>query len=164
MGLIHAKGNLLDMAENGEFDVIVHGANCMCVMGSGIAREIKTRFPQAENADNATAPFDYQKLGNYTHASCDGLGGHVFTIVNAYTQFKTSTGGEDVFEYVAFLLILQKLAHSISEGGNPVKVGFPYIGMGLAHGDPDRIIGLIEHFESEIEKTGSTVTLVEFAK
>ena len=57
MSLIRKKGNLLDMAERGEFDIIVHGANCICVMGSGIAREIKARFPQAAQADLFSGTF-----------------------------------------------------------------------------------------------------------
>ena len=31
------KGNIFDLAEQGEFDVVVHGCNCFCTMGKGIA-------------------------------------------------------------------------------------------------------------------------------
>ena len=49
--LKHAKGNLIDMAEAGEFDVIVHGCNCQNTMGSGIAKEMRARYPGVYQAD-----------------------------------------------------------------------------------------------------------------
>ena len=45
--LKHAKGNLLDLAEAGEFDIVVQGCNCFCAMGGGIAREL--HFYLSEN-------------------------------------------------------------------------------------------------------------------
>ena len=166
MSLIRKKGNLLDMAERGEFDIIVHGANCICVMGSGIAREIKARFPQAAQADAATAAHDYGKLGTYTEAQCGGVDGHEFTIINAYTQFKpASHHTHDVFEYLSFEMILQKLVYAISHHAvSDVRVGFPYIGMGLANGDAMTIIESIKSFAVKISALGGTVTMVEFER
>ena len=43
--LKHTKGNLLDLAEAGLFDVVVQGCNCFNTMGGGIAREIRERYP-----------------------------------------------------------------------------------------------------------------------
>ena len=44
-------GDLIEMAEHGDFDVIVHGCNCFCTMGAGIALQIKHHFPEAYYAD-----------------------------------------------------------------------------------------------------------------
>ena len=49
------RGDLLKLALDGHFDVIVHGCNCQCVMGAGIALSIKNAFPEAFAADLATA-------------------------------------------------------------------------------------------------------------
>ena len=38
------KGNLIDMALAGAFDVIAHGCNCMNTMGKGLALQIKNNF------------------------------------------------------------------------------------------------------------------------
>ena len=162
MTLLHTKGNLLDLAEAGEFDIIVQGCNCFNAMGGGIAREIRERYPHVSEVDSMTDRGDYTKLGSWTKGvvfTGDGLN-HLgeFTIINAYTQYKMSTG-EDVFEYIAFQLILQKLAHMYPGG----DFGFPYIGMGLAMGDKDLIIQMLEDFADQITATGGTVTLVEFA-
>ena len=152
--LKHTKGNLLDLAEAGEFDLVVQGCNCFNTMGGGIAREIRERYPQAMLADNETVRGDYNKLGNYTLARASVA---EFDIINAYTQYNMSTG-EDVFEYYAFQLILQKLAHAYPKG----NFGFPYIGMGLAGGDKQIIMAMIEEFADAISTSGGSVTLVEF--
>jgi O-acetyl-ADP-ribose deacetylase (regulator of RNase III) len=152
----HTKGNLLDLAEAGEFDVVVQGCNCFCAMGGGIAREIRERYPHVAKVDAQTDLGDYTKLGNWTCAAVvTPTGG--FEIINAYTQFNMSTG-EDVFEYAAFELILQKLVKAF---GNK-RFGLPYIGMGLARGDKNIILEQIENFAKNVNAQGGTVTLVEF--
>ena len=154
--LKHTKGNLLDLAEAGHFDIVVQGCNCFNTMGGGIAKEIRERYPHVAAADNETMRGDYTKLGSwtdevvFTETDC-------FNIINAYTQYKMSTG-DDVFEYVAFELILQKLLFCYPGR----RFGFPYIGMGLAKGNQQKIIGLLEWFADEVNKKGGTVTLVEF--
>lgn len=150
--LKHVKGNLLDLAEAGEFDVVVQGCNCFNTMGGGIAREIRERFPMAATVDDETSKGDYNKLGNYTTAFTGK-----FLIVNAYTQYNMSQG-TDVFEYAAFAVILQKLEHEFGSK----KIGLPYIGMGLAGGNKDVIIPMIEYFAKSVSIKGGTVTLVEF--
>lgn len=153
--LIHTKGNLLDLAEAGEFDIVVQGCNCFNTMGGGIAREIRERYPQVAAADQLTARGNYFKLGTWT---LEIVGqDNRFTIINAYTQFNMSTG-EDVFEYAAFELILKKLLHKYPGK----RFGFPYIGMGLAGGDRTRILPMLEEFAQKILATGGTATLVEF--
>jgi len=153
--LKHTKGNLLDLAEAGEFDVVVQGCNCFNTMGGGIAREIRERFPMVYSVDLQTVRGDYNKLGNWTE--CDVGVPNRFTVVNAYTQYDMSTG-EDVFEYAAFELICQKLVHAFGDK----RIGLPYIGMGLAGGDKDTIMMMIEFFAQAVAKKGGSVTLVEF--
>ena len=55
-------------------------------------------------------------------------------------------------------LILKKLEYIYPTA----RIGFPYIGMGLAGGDKDIIIPMIELFAEKIARTGGSVTLVEF--
>lgn len=150
--LVHTKGNLLDLAEAGEFDIVVQGCNCFNTMGGGIAREIRERYPMAALVDNETLKGDYNKLGNYTTAFTGK-----FLIVNAYTQYDMSRG-TDVFEYTAFQMILEKLTYAYPGK----RIGLPYIGMGLAGGDRDTIIPMIEWFAERIALEGGSVTLVEF--
>ncbi len=158
--LKHVKGNLLNLAEAGDFDIVVQGCNCFNTMGGGIAKEIRERYPMVAKVDQATIYGDYNKLGTWsvgaafhpTDADKDYL------IINAYTQYNMSTG-QDVFEYTAFELILQKLLHAFPGK----RFGFPYIGMGLAGGNKLIIMEQLENFAEQFSSTGGTVTLVEFA-
>lgn len=163
MLLNFAKGNLIDMAEAGEFDIIVHGCNCQNTMGSGIAKEIRERHPVAYRADTnmhkkMAHPVDL--LGNYSwHVGCVGKEGKTFTIVNAYTQLNYLPRGVDHFDYDSFKLILKKLATI-----EPRKrYGFPMIGMGLAGGDKDRIMKILFAFGGQVYANGGSVTMVEFS-
>lgn len=147
------KGDLLAMGKANDFDIIVQGCNCFNAMGSGIAAQIKQQFPDAELADNETVRGDPGKLGTYTI----GMHGRL-VIINAYTQFGTSQNGEDVFEYNAFRRILDKLAHRFGIW----RFGFPMIGMGLAGGNKERILAMLEDFSQKVEAQGGSITLVEF--
>lgn len=158
--LKHMKGNLIDLAEQGHFDWIVHGCNCQNTMGSGIAKEIKDRYPEAYGADTA-----YSKgknpvslLGNYSKQFFFPTNKSNFGIINAYTQLNFQPRGIDHFEYESFYLILRKLSAIYPDK----SFGFPYIGMGLAGGDKPRIIPMLERFAEQITLTGGSATLVEF--
>ena len=161
--LKHAKGNLIDMAEEGLFDVIVHGCNCQHTMGSGIAKEIRARYPGVYTADyvaHRDAGFPMNLLGNYSLSTdTENIFEYKFVIVNAYTQLNYLPRGVDHFEYDSFNLILRKLA-TIYRGK---RFGFPYIGMGLAGGNGFRIQNMLQEFARRVEDTGGSVTLVEFA-
>lgn len=161
--LIHTKGNLIDLAEQGEFDVIVHGCNCLNTMGSGIAKEIRERYPAAYEADTTLTlklqddtNSQVQKLGCYTTHLVNGE--HKFLIVNAYTQVMFSPRDVDHFEYASFEVILKKMLHEYGT----FNIGFPYIGMGLAGGDKDRIVAMLEDFAEKVTAQRGSVTLVEF--
>ena len=159
--LKHTKGNLIDLAEQGVFDIIVHGCNCQNTMGSGIAKEIRQRHPRSYVADTRyhsiqTDPVNM--LGNFSLVMIPVGDTGSCTIINAYTQFNYLPRGVDHFEYESFGLILKKLAHIAPKA----RFGFPYIGMGLAGGDKDRIIAMLEDFAKKVSSKGGSVTLVEF--
>src|SRR5688572_22319683 len=80
------QGDLIQLARDGEFDVIAHGCNCFCTMGAGIAKAIRSGFPAAYEADLATLRGRREKLGT---CSCAEIAneGNSLVVVNAYTQF-----------------------------------------------------------------------------
>lgn len=84
MRIVH--GDLIKLALAGEFDVIIHGCNCQCAMGAGIAKTIRDVFPEAYQADLATVKGSRTKLGTYSCAAVQ-RGGTTITIVNGYTQY-----------------------------------------------------------------------------
>lgn len=132
-------GNLLDMAKKGEFDVIIHGCNCLHAMGAGIAKYIKQDFPEAYAADKQTKYADKNKLGTFSEATISRDGKN-FVVINAYTQFEFNGRGKDLFEYDKFPQLLQSIKNKYGDK----RIGLPLIGCGLAGGDEKRILGMIE--------------------
>ncbi len=146
------KGDLLKLAEDGTFDVIIHGCNCFCVMGAGIAKSVKLKFPEAFQADCQTEKGDRDKLGTYSSALIE-RDNHNFTIINAYTQYHWSGKGNKA-DYNA----IRSVFSAIKQDFSGQRIGYPLIGAGLAGGDWSRIASIIEE-ELEAEEH----TLVEFA-
>lgn len=147
------KGNLLTLAQNGTFDVIVHGCNCQCTMGSGIAKEIKRIFPGAFEADQLTKKGDRSKLGKISVATAKHAE-HEVTIVNGYTQFHwRGTGVKADYDAIGSVMAIVKSQFSGKQ------IGYPKIGAGLANGDWARIAKIIDN-----ELAGEDHTLVLYSK
>ena len=143
------KGNLITLAKEGEFDVIAHGCNCFCTMGSGIAKQIKQVFPQAYSVDLKTIKGDKKKLG--TCSCCDIIPLNL-TVVNAYTQY--DFGGKKVnVNYKAVCRCMDWIANNFKDK----RIGLPKIGAGLAGGDWSIIQQIIEEKMFECD-----VTIVEY--
>lgn len=160
--LHRVKGNLIDMAEQGQFNIIVHGCNCQNTMGSGIAKELRARYPGVYEADTLagkTWQTPVAKLGNFSTYATVGKQGNPFVVINAYTQLHYLPRGVDHFEYESFYVILRKLEHIVKDN---VSIGFPYIGMGLAGGNSAVILDMLETFAYNVTKKGGKATLVEF--
>jgi len=133
------KGNLIDLAEQGQFNVIVHGCNCFHTMGAGIAKEIATRYPPAYVADCIlTKNGDETKLGKYTWQEVHAYTGRSFIVVNAYTQYKYGRGGPHV-DYDAIKSAFNMIAKQF--GGS--TIGYPKIGAGFGGGDWNKIQTII---------------------
>jgi O-acetyl-ADP-ribose deacetylase (regulator of RNase III) len=120
------KGDLVQKAQAGEFDVIVHGCNCFCTMGAGIAKTIKQVFPAAYAADMTTIAGDKAKLGQYTVANVP-VGNKTLAILNAYTQYQWRGPGPHI-EYEAVRQVFRRVKQEY--GGQ--RIGYPAIGAGLA--------------------------------
>lgn len=149
------KGDLIKLAKQGQFDVIVHGCNCFNSFGKGIALTIKKEFPEAYAADCKTVKGDRNKIGTYTGVVVMNDVGGELGIINAYTQYGYWEK-KDLFEYEGFQRVLDDFASSPQEGA---RWGFPLIGCGLAGGDKERILKMIEN-----TLAGMDVTVVEYEK
>lgn len=146
------QGNLLDITEG----IIVHGCNCRGVMGSGVAKAVRDKYPgvyknyrfEFENYGlklgkiQANAPktlFDFVvDRGAYL---CSELPAKL-VVVNALTQ---ETYGRDAnVQYVSYEALEQCFAAvrrlALNTG---LPVYFPKIGAGLGGGDWRIIEGII---------------------
>lgn len=145
------KGDLIQLALSGEFDVIIHGCNCQNAMGAGIAKTIKQVFPEAYAADQATEKGSRDKLGTFSYARVASLK-YELVIVNAYTQFHWKGKGLKA-DYDA----IKRVMKSIKSEFSGMRIGYPLIGAGLAGGDWSVISAIIDK-----ELSGEDHTLVQF--
>ncbi|MEZ6040391.1 MAG: macro domain-containing protein [Planctomycetaceae bacterium] len=147
------RGDLLKLAVEGTFDVILHGCNCQCAMGAGIAKAVKAVFPEAYEADCQTEKGAEEKLGSISYARTERNAREII-IVNGYIQLHWRGSGTKV-NYQALRSVLATVRKNF--GGK--RIGYPKIGAGLAGGDWNRIAAIIEE-----ELDGEDHTLVEFAR
>ncbi len=147
------KGDLVKLAIKGEFDLIIHGCNCFCTMGAGIAKTIKQKFPEAYEADLKTEKGDKAKLGTISWAKSKTVKGEVI-IINGYTQFNWRGSGRKA-DYEAIRAVFKMVKQEFSG----LRMGYPAIGAGLAGGDWNIISAIIE-----AALKGENHTFVEYQK
>jgi O-acetyl-ADP-ribose deacetylase (regulator of RNase III) len=146
----YVDGDLLKLADEGYFDVIAHGANCFCVMGAGIAPQIKAKYPEAYAVDCETTAGDVKKLGTITHTK-----NTTPIVVNIYSQYDTKgrRQGKMDLDYDA----LRSGIKAMKEKFSGKRFGLPFIGTGLAGGEESKVIAIIEE-----EMRGEYVTMVRY--
>lgn len=139
-------------------DVICHQVNCQGIMGSGIAKEIRERFPEVYEKFCKSYKAKENKLGNID--IIDVCNGERF-IVNMYSQDNYLPRRIRHTDYDAFKTCLMKIKDAFYEKRHKITIGFPYkIGCGLGGGDWNTILGLIEEvFKDSPTQLPYSVTL-----
>jgi O-acetyl-ADP-ribose deacetylase (regulator of RNase III) len=145
------EGDLIKLARQGHFDVIIHGCNCFNTMGAGIARQIAIECPEATIKDNYTKRGDKNKLGTFTEAEIE-RGPIKFVVVNAYTQYGCQVSKVNV-DYEAIRHAFEKIKLKFTGK----RIGIPLIGAGLAGGDWNIIAPIIDGIME-----GEDLTLVKY--
>ena len=143
----YLKGALLDS----DCDYICHQVNCRGVMGAGIARQIRERFPEVyrvyrERYEDALRVLDSpdRMLGSTDIVQIPGTNQYV---VNMYSQRSYGYNGKRYTSYRAFRFILNELKRDIP---TDCIIGFPNgIGCGLGGGDWEVISKMIEEILGE---------------
>ena len=127
----------------GKFNAFVHGCNCFCTMGAGVALAVKRLYVEAYVADLKTVKGDVSKLGTYTSADFDAG-----KIINLYTQFNYAFGKINA-DYDAIAAGF-KLLNEDFKGQSLCTVR---IGAGLAGGDWEIIKRLINESTPDVDIT-----------
>ncbi|GAB6429216.1 hypothetical protein bcgnr5378_28220 [Bacillus cereus] len=128
-------------------EIICHQANCEMVMGSGIAKSIKEKYPLAYEADRNFELKGNARFGQFSFAKQDKT-----YIVNLYGQLRYRRKGEPPSRKTSYLMLskaIHKMLVKIKEWerveGRELKLGMPYnIGCGRAGGDWHVVVALIE--------------------
>lgn len=145
--ITYLKGDLLDS----NVDYICHQVNCRGRMGSGIAKQIRERFPEVyrvyseryEDALRVLRTPDLM-LGSTDIVQIPGTNRYV---VNMYSQRSYGYDGKRYTSYKAFKYILQELKKDIP---TDCTIGFPKgIGCGLGGGNWKTISTMIEEILGE---------------
>lgn len=148
------QGDLVKLAQEKVFDVIVHGCNCRGIMGAGIAPQIANTFTGVREADyDFPIPLkDKNRLGKYSKIYSEEF---AIWVVNAYTQFDItgrSVGRPDV-GYHAIAQVFKRLNQEFAGK----VIGIPRIGSGLAGGHWEAVKEIINLTTPDLH-----ITLVEY--
>lgn len=128
--------------------VICHQVNCKGKMGSGVAKQIREKYPVAyesyrllyNSEKNDTAKL----LGHIQWCYCkdDQMENGVRTIINMFAQDRYGYDGKCYTDYRAFEYCLEQIKGVVLTNET---IAMPYkIGCGLAGGDWNIIYGLID--------------------
>jgi O-acetyl-ADP-ribose deacetylase (regulator of RNase III) len=146
--MIHyVKGNLLDS----NCDYICHQVNCQGVMGSGIAKQIRERWPEVYEKYRKEYDFWTNKMGRAEspvgNIDIARINNSNQSVINMYTQRKYGYDGRRFTSYDAFAHALELIKTYILDDA---KIGFPKnIGCGLGGGNWNVISALIEEILGE---------------
>lgn len=124
-------GNLIELAERGDYTHVLHGCNCMCTMGAGVAHSIALSWPEAAVVDKATVRGDRSKLGKLTSATILRPN-RQFEVFNLYTQYRYGPAREMHFDLDAFRQSLTGFTRVVPPEG--VRILTPMIGSGNGGG------------------------------
>ncbi len=117
-------------------DILIHQANCQNTMGSGIAKDIRARFPEVYEADCKTIKGDRNKLGTASFCCIRRPDTRIKVVYNMYGQYYY---GRDrrYTDYEAYYNGLEYIKDYIMRSGKEkMTVGIPYkMGCNLAGGD-----------------------------
>ncbi|GED72872.1 Appr-1-p processing protein [Brevibacillus reuszeri] len=147
MAVIIINGDLLTASE----DIIGHQVNCKGVMGSGVAKLIKEKYPEAFTVykEKCNEIVDKQELlGICQLVECaEGK-----TVANLFGQLKYGRGKEQYTDYAALEKALNELKNRARKANSSIALPFN-IGCGLANGSWDVVSKMIEEIYSDYDVT-----------
>lgn len=126
-------------------DVICHQVNCLGIMGGGIALTIRKKFPDVyvaykNHCDGLGLEDMRSLLGTVLYVPTTTLKGKDLIIANVFAQLDIGCGVRTNYEAIEAGFRDIKKTYS----GTNKTVAIPYgIGCGLAGGDWDRVIAII---------------------
>jgi O-acetyl-ADP-ribose deacetylase (regulator of RNase III) len=144
MKIEYVSGDLFDTS----IKTIVHGCNAQGVMGAGVARIIRDRYPEAYHTYKAIYDSKGLSLGAVYYSESNNK-----IILHAITQQFYGRGGK---RYTSYDAIAE--AMSAINSMNISEIAMPRIGAGLGGGDWNVIAAIIE---SELKRVKPYVYTLE---
>lgn len=146
MAIIYKTGNVVDALLNGEVDFIAHCCNAQGVMGSGVAKEIKERIPEAYT-EYISQYNSYVQRGNLPKFL-----GSLNTSGNVLNLIAQEYYGYDKKRYVNYGALASSLAMVVScieqvsdYYSDQITIGIPFkMASDRAGGDWDIVLELLD--------------------
>ena len=130
--IMHINGDLLEIQNRFNLDVICHQVNCMGVMGAGIASQIKNKYPEVYiSYQTMCKDFDEREelMGQIQMVKID----NGKKVCNFFSQYGYGRDGKRYTSYDAFWNCLHLLKQEIPVGSS---IGLPlYMGCGYGGAD-----------------------------
>lgn len=153
----HHIGNLFEIYEaktleviqeqksnpNDVINIIMHGCNAQGKMGSGFAKELRSRFPGAYDVYEETFDAVGLTLGD-TVFYVDEAEGSSTIIANCITQDRYGYDGKKYVSYDGIDLCMTRLNDMIPKLSDNVHLHFPTLGADLGGGNWEVIRAIID--------------------
>jgi O-acetyl-ADP-ribose deacetylase (regulator of RNase III) len=147
------SGDLL----NCEANILIHSCNCFCTQGAGIALQIRTKYPEAYEADLQTKRGDINKLGTFSQTETKD-GKRVFNLYGQY-RYGRECRHTDYEAIAKGLNLIHGVLHEMQLDRQNTFIGIPYkMGCNLGGGDWRVVRAIIE---AEFENSPFEVLIVK---
>lgn len=173
MTITYQVGNLLTQK-----GLIVHGCNCLGVMGAGLAVVLKTTYPEAFEAYESRFKHEGLMLGDVIAVGSVNLPAdtgkwvlrtakHIpedVIVVNALTQFDVRSDSNPKMvhlDYDALESCMHRVAAIARATGLPINL--PLIGCGLAGGQWSKALPIIERALGDLDATVWALSPLDFS-
>ena len=149
------KGNIVDLFDNGDWNLTVHGCNGQKVMGDGVALALRKRWPSIYEADLKYGYNSHNRLGRYSWAKVD----KDKVVMNAYTQIFYGSDNKRYVSYDAIDDVFKKIRFDLlkTHDKDYYKILIPKIGSKRGGGNWQIIKTIIESHLGDFD-----ITLVEY--
>ena len=134
MEIVYLVGDLLESS----YRLVLHGANAQGVMGSGVAKQIRKKYPQAFEEYYVAYNKEMLWLGDVIFVDCGDK-----IIANGITQQYYGRSGDYFIDYKAINNVMEE-THDYALKHGIEHVAMPLIGAGLGGGSWKKISSIIE--------------------
>ena len=135
-------GDILSPANKDRITIICHQVNCKGVMGAGLAKQIRSRYPEVYNKYRWLCEKTLVSHNLLGHCQPIEVGANLF-VANLFGQYNYGTD-KRYTDYQALSNSLNQLALAFQDAATPVVIRIPYkMGCGLAGGEWPTVLNII---------------------
>lgn len=152
------QGNLIELLENDEIDVLIHQTNCFQTMGkqsaSGIAKALGEKYEAVALADLTYKEGDINQLGKYIVVPVTTESGKQKLIVNLYSQYAYGNMYGTPTSYSAMRTGLKNLSNYLRKTyGTSLRIGTYPLGCFRGGADWSKVEPIIQKHLVDVFQT-----------